>query len=346
MLPTAKSLWITFGLMISILWVSMLLALLIILLPSSVASKIAPLKTVHKRLRKGARHCLRMSTQGPFYRFLVWSGRKLSVGRLSSRCAQPSKLRPCASGRSEVLVTFTPELPAWNLFHEEDYVLAWRRSLEGPGGQAPQWHEKAYSRSDDCEELGGGRLRVFLAGLPEFAGLTLRVCAESPHGRGPWSQEAQVETLARPTDAGGFRGPLGPAAAGGGHASYSWEQSQNEVSFKVPIGDAKAKDLRFKSFPTRLEILRVGADGATGDLLVGPLSKRIRSDDTTWCIAESEAEGRHIDAQLVKAEALAKWPCLIEAGGHPRVDTRDISFFVGKDGLGGMTDLSSLDLYE
>jgi len=346
MMPTARSLWITVGLMISILWGSVLLAVLVVLLPSSAAARVAPLKAVHRRLRKAARHCLRMSTEGPFYRLIVWCGRKLCLGRLSSRCLAPCALKPVASGRSEALLTFTPQLPAWNLFHEEDYVLAWRRPLEGPGGRAPEWQEKVCVRRDDCEELSGGKLRVFLASLPEFAWVTIRICAVNAHGRGPWSQEVRVETLARPTDAGGFTGPLGPGAAGGARARYSWEQSQKEVSLRVPIGDAKAKDLRFKAYPTRLEILLVGANGSAEELLVGPLAKRIRSDDTTWCIAESEAEGRHIDAQLVKAEALTKWPCLIDADGHPRVDTRDISFFVGKDGLGGMTDLSSLDLYE
>lgn len=46
-----------------------------------------------------------------------------------------------------------------------------------------------------------------------------------------------------------------------------------------------------------------------------------------WEIEESERDGRHIALQIAKAEAMDKWPCLIEGADHPCIDVRLVKIF-------------------
>jgi len=245
------------------------------------------------------------------------------------------------TGWNEVSVTWSPALPS-NPFHEENYVIAWRMVSGDPGGAGEEWRERRLKRHEDCEELAGSKLRTHIERLPEQTLVSVRLCAENAWGRSGWGEEAQVETLARPSDEGGFRGPLGPA--GGAARSYRWSQTATEVWLKVPIGaDRKGRDIKFKVLSNRLEIRCVVPEGQSDELLVGTLHKRVKVDEATWEIDENAEDGRHMVVQLAKAEEMQKWPCAVEADGHPRIDTRLVRLFGKGMGAGG---LGGLDIFE
>lgn len=309
-------------------------SLVLVLLPSRLAGKLPKLvRRLRTRLLATVRRARELSAQGPFYRLGVWCGRKLGRGHLASLCVTPD-VRAKPSGNREVQVTLGPHLP-YNPFHEEDYVLAWRREDESDD----RWREKRFSSEHDCEKVAG-RLRVHLDGLPEHTALVLRGCAEHIRGRSPWSKEARVATMAKPGEDGGFVGPLGQACPP--EARYTWSQTQTEVSFKVPLrAEWKAKDIRFKWTPLRLEIRCAHGTIANGtdadNLLVGPMPKKVKTDEVFWSIEEDDTKlGRHLAVQMVKAEQYEKWPCLIEGDGHPHIDVRLLRFFTeGPGGFGG-----------
>lgn len=180
-------------------------------------------------------------------------------------------------------------------------------------------------------------------GLPEQTVVSFRICSANAWGRSEWSEEVQVETLARPNDDGGFTGPLGPAA-GDAARSYRWSQTSSELGLKVPIAaDRRGRDIKFKALSTRLEIRCTVPEGQPDELLVGPLHKRIKADEATWEIDENKEDGRHIVVQLTKADNMDKWPCLIDADGHPRIDTRLVRLFTKGMGMGG---LGGMDIFE
>lgn len=208
-----------------------------------------------------------------------------------------------------------------------------------PAGAGDEWAEYDVNHLGGCEEVGGRR-RVVVKKLPEGTSLRLRVCSLNNWGRSPWSAETLVETLAKPSALGGFHGPLQ-----GTDARYIWTQAGAEVALRLPIGPSrKAKDFKFKWTPTRLEIRRVDLPESDPDgevLLGGPLPKKIKCDEVFWSIDEDEAHGRHIHLQMAKVELMEKWPCLIDAPGHPRVDTSFIGQF--KEALRGV---QALDIWE
>jgi len=289
---------------------------------------------------------LMLSMQGPFFRFFIFLGRKCSCGYCSSRCRSPFSLRSKASGCSEVVLWWTP-CSTYNPFHEESYVVAWRRLVQD--GEM-EWQEQAADENDSPDKEGR-KWRFYLDGLPEQEKLALRVCAVNRHGRSPWSDEISVETLARPNKAGGFTGPLGPAGRECGSGTYTWTQNTKEIGVKVPILESwKARDIRFKATPHRLEMLYVGSRPLVGDadgrpagepqeLLVGTFPKKVRSDEVFWEIETGGDIGRHISIQMQKAETMEKWPSLLEGGAHPCIDTRLVRFLTKGAGSG-------FDIYE
>mmetsp|Transcript_116837 Transcript_116837/g.342133 ORF Transcript_116837/g.342133 Transcript_116837/m.342133 type:complete len:346 (-) Transcript_116837:90-1127(-) len=308
-------------------------AVVLLLLPHGIVGKIRLLRRLRSRLLKGCKRAIELSKEGPFYRLFVWCGRRCAFGRLSSRCREALSVKARATGWSEAVLTWSPCLPM-NPFHEENYVLAWRKA----GSSDEKWRERQVNRHDDCEELAGSKLRSYMDGLPEKTLVAVRLCAVNVWGRGEWSEEVQVETLARPNEDGGFTGPLGPA--GDNSRSYRWMQTASDIGLTLPIGpDRKARDIKFKALSSRLDIRCKVPEGESDELLVGPLHKRIKADEVTWEIEESAEHGRHLSVQLMKAEHMEKWPCLIEAAGHPRIDTRLVRLLgkgAGVAGLGGM----------
>jgi len=240
-------------------------------------------------------------------------------------------------------VTWTPRTPL-NPFHEENYVIAWRLGgSDAQGDDSAGWKERPLHRHDDCEEVDNKtKLRIFHDGLPELSPITFRIRAVNAWGQSDWSTEAQGKTLARPSEDGGFTGPLGPA--NDGHALYTWTQTNSEVGLKVPIGAGRrSKDIKFKVTPARIEIRYVVPEGLSDELLVGSFPKRIKTDEANWQIDETEEDGRHIVLQMQKAEKMEKWPSFIDGQEHPRIDTRLLRFFTNQMGMG---DMGGIDIFE
>lgn len=191
--------------------------------------------------------------------------------------------------------------------------------------QEPQWCERNFHADYDCEKKAG-RLRVLVDGLAEGKLVRLRACAENVWGRSSWSKEVQATTFSRPTEDGGGFGPLG--AVCGDQAKYRWSQTPTEVIVRVPMGqDVKARDIRFQAHRDRLDV-GLAAQGEVAHILRGALPKKVKSDETFWTVEEADRRfGRHLFIQLVKVEPYEKWPCLVEADGHPLIDTGLVRFF-------------------
>lgn len=319
--------------------------------------KVKLFRKLRNQLVKFCKRLVMLSMEGPFYRLLIWCGRRCSCGRISARCQPPHSLRLKATGWNEVCVTWATRKPM-NPFHEERYIISWRRIAEPSNGNENEengitwpWTEKCVEFKTDCEEIAGGRLRIFLGDLLEHTRIEARICAANVYGRTEWTELQSAQTLQRPCEDGGSTGPLGLAGRGG---QYTWTQSQNHIMIKVPIGATRGRDIRFKAYPSRIEVrdVSVAADSgvATGsdELLVGPFPKKIKADDVTWDIEESSEGDRYISAQFEKAEGMEKWPCLIEGAGHPIIDTRLAKLFTkGLDGMGmggGMP--GGIDIFE
>lgn len=306
----------------------------VMLFPTRVAKMFPkPVRTLRAKLFSWVRRARELSVEGPIYKLTIWWGRKLGRGFLASRCQAPD-IRAKPGGSREVQVTLTPRLP-YNPFHEEQYMLSWCREDE----ETPIWREKCYDPKCDCEVIAKGRVRVYLEGLPENTPIRVRARAVNARGHSEWTKEIPAETLAPPSEDGGYTGPLGPACEDG--AYYTWGQTKTEVTLWVPLRpEWTAKNIKFKWTPSRLE-LRCSANGTGADeVLIGPLNKRVKSDEVFWSIEEDKKFGRHLYVQMVKVEALDKWSCVIEAPGHPQVDTRLLRFFT--DGMSGLGDLSGL----
>lgn len=321
--PRSQDMSLFIGILGNVSLVLLAITVTVMLLPFGVVRKYKIVRKFRSFVVRNLKRLAALSAQGPFYRLFVHIGRKFAFGRLASRCSSPTLLRAKPAGCNEVTVSFTTNLPM-NPFHEETYVIAWRKQ------SGTSWIEREPEKSD-YEDLVG-RLRVLSERLPENAPLQFRVCAMSIWGRSAWSDEASVETFAKPSDDGGFVGPLGPAA--GEQKQYQWWQTMNEVHMKVPIpADMKAKDVFFKALPKSLEIRRKGASADCDALLVGPLPKKIKCDEANWYLEDNAEEGRYLSVQFRKAELMEKWHCLIDAKGHPCIDIRFVRLFPG--GLGG-----------
>jgi len=317
-------------------------SLVLLVLPGKWAAKLPrPARALRNRILGIWRRSRELTAEGPFYKLLVWGGKKLGKGYLASVPQAPSvKVKP--HGSNEVEVTLNPRLH-WNPFHEENYIISWCLAEE----EKPVWRSREFNGGHDCEKVGG-KLRTVVEGLPDNATLRLRAAAVNKRGQSAWSKAGEAETMARPSDGNGFTGPAGRAA--GRKALYSWTQTPTEVHVKIPLGPVpKARDIRFKCPGPRLEVhlseQAVGGPGKPTELLVGALFQKVRPDEIFWTIEEDDPIiGRHLQIQLVKAEPLQKWECLVEADGHPRVDTKYVRFWTAEDmtGLGGIGDLANL----
>jgi len=248
-------------------------------------------------------------------------------------------------GVGEVQVAFAPGVQVgflWNPFHDENYVVSWRRIPAGKERDAP-WHMREFNSEHEFERAGS-KLKTVVEGLPEHCEVAFRVAAVNKYGQSPWSSEVDTQTLLKPSDEGGATGPLGPGARAG--ARYAWSQSQTEVHARIPLcPEAAARDIRFRCTGARLEVRWAPEGGAAGDaaaeVLAGALLHRVKPDEVFWTVEERDAKlGRHLFVQMVKAEALQKWDCLIDAEDHERIDTRLVRFF--KDNMEGLSSLGDL----
>eukprot|EP00448_Togula_jolla_P017013 CAMPEP_0170581424 /NCGR_PEP_ID=MMETSP0224-20130122/7030_1 /TAXON_ID=285029 /ORGANISM="Togula jolla, Strain CCCM 725" /LENGTH=356 /DNA_ID=CAMNT_0010904555 /DNA_START=31 /DNA_END=1101 /DNA_ORIENTATION=+ len=320
-------------------------SIVVMVLPHSIVGQVKVLRRYRSYILKSFKRIAFLSTQGPLYRLFVWCGRRCSFGYLSSKCRPPQAMKVSPTGCSEVIAQWAPDQVALNPFHEETYVFAWRpadakenEQYREPGKSASwEWRERPLT-SNDVESVGGKRLKYLLADLPPLARVRCRVCSVNRRGRSDWSAEVEATTLARPHEEGGFIGPLGAASSGFSESrrQYRWTQSRTEVAFKAPLGDEwKAKDIKVKVTPSRLEVLYVGQQTDGEVLLAGPFPKRVKADEVFWEIETSDADGRHLSLQVTKAEQMEKWPCLIQGADHPCIDVRLVRLFTqGLDAAG------------
>jgi len=322
-------------------------SLSLLLMPSRFAGKLPkPLRFYRSKMLSWWRRARELSAEGPFYKLIVWAGKKVGRGYLASAPRAPTvKAKPHGCGEVEVLLG--SRFP-WNPFHEENYLLSWRPAPAEDGAEE-RWRYKEFNSEFDFEKTGG-KLRTIIDGLPENTTFHVRACAMNKRGASSQSKEAVVETMCKPSPQGGSTGPCGPAA-GGRKVRYTWSQNASEAHLKLPLAsNVRARDIRVKCTGLRLEIrlaeeAMADAAGKSGspDLLVGNLYKKVKPDEIFWTIEEEDAKfGRHLVVQLVKTEPAQKWECLIEGDGHSRIDIQHVRFFDGNDfaGLGG--DLSGL----
>eukprot|EP00401_Gymnodinium_catenatum_P077116 CAMPEP_0117506296 /NCGR_PEP_ID=MMETSP0784-20121206/25835_1 /TAXON_ID=39447 /ORGANISM="" /LENGTH=338 /DNA_ID=CAMNT_0005301765 /DNA_START=90 /DNA_END=1106 /DNA_ORIENTATION=- len=330
----------------------MVCCIVVLLLPYSFVARFRALRRVRAQIVKFWRRLRHLTVRSPLFRLFVFCGKRGCCGRLSSRCRQPQALKIASTGCTEVTLLWTPHVPSMNAYHEERYICATRPVTEQSGaeGDQAQWQEIELT-DDDVDVKKDGRYRAFIDKLPENTRLKVRICASNAWGRSTWSDEVSAETLARPKD-GGFTGPLGLVgkSLGSDRAHYRWTQKRGEVCLKIPIGaDWTGRDIRFKATSSRLEILYVPwkpgatkASNAVEDplnpeqvLLAGPFPMRAKADEVFWEIEETSEDGRHINVQIMKAQAMDKWPCAIEGEGHPHIDVRHVRIFTQEmDALG------------
>ncbi|CAE7844438.1 BOB1 [Symbiodinium microadriaticum] len=314
------------------------LTVVLLILPKRVLSKSKLVRTARNKLLRLLSRMVELSMQGPVALLVVWLGRKVFRGRLDSVPKPPHGVSPKAEGTYDVSVQFSPT-KGWNPFHQETYVVAFRK-------EGVNWLERPFKPGENLEDMSGdakkgNRFKATVDGLPIGTRITFRVCALSYWGRGPWSREASVSTMAKPSKDFGCTGPLGPARekTGSDKKQYVWLQTRNEVHIRIPVGtDVRGKDVKFKALPLRLQVdLAVG--GETLELLHGQLAHRINSDDATWYIDESKEEGRYIQITIFKLEALDRWSRVFEGDEHPEIDVRHVQWFVDPLNPGTLGDL-------
>ncbi|CAK9054097.1 unnamed protein product [Durusdinium trenchii] len=330
------------------LWIVLAFDTIMLMLVSCVILLVLPKKMLSKsKLVRSARNRLvrwlhRMVEPLPSMLLVVgtvWLGRKFGGGRLSNVPKAPHGVAAKAESMNDVCIKFSPT-KGWNLFHEENFVVSFARD------GCDLWQEQSFNKDNDCEDLSGSlkkgdRFKVVIAELPAFTRVKFRVCAISYWGRGPWSKEVTITTMAKPSKDLGFTGSLGPAweKTGSGKKEYIWLQTRNEVHVRIPIGpEVRGKDIKFRAQPHRLQVdLAVGTEAL--ELLHGSLANRIDSDDATWYIDESKDEGRFIQITIFKIEALARWTRVFEGDDHPEIDPRCVQWFVDPLNPGTLGDL-------
>jgi len=322
---------------------TMVSLLILIFMPKSILSKFRLLRKFRQRLVESWQKAVDLTLEGPVFRLWVWSGKKIFVGRLASMPRAPHGLKVKASGISEADVTLCPTW-GWNPFHEEDYVLAWRPQADIES----DWTASVLKRDEACEDISGKssrkntKLKTFIEKLPEGTTFQCRMAAVSIWGQGPWSKQVTFTTMSKPSVEWGSSGPLGPAAAatGSGKTQYRWVQTRNEIGIKVPVGpNTKAKDIKFKVTPKRLELRYGEGSGSSDVLLAGYLSKPIVPDEATWILDSSPEDGRHIAVTMFKTQLMDKWDKVFDGEEHTQIDEREVRWFVDPLASGTVGDL-------
>eukprot|EP00933_Yihiella_yeosuensis_P072728 TRINITY_DN81228_c0_g1_i1.p1 TRINITY_DN81228_c0_g1~~TRINITY_DN81228_c0_g1_i1.p1 ORF type:complete len:348 (+),score=64.65 TRINITY_DN81228_c0_g1_i1:84-1127(+) len=319
---------------------------IIALLPQKILKKSKLLRNQRNRIVKAVTRCLELTAEGPFFRLFVFLGKRFIGGRLSSRCRAPTNIKVINHTSYEVLVEFSPTV-GWNAFHEENYVIAYKRQSDD------EWIQREMSAQEECEDITpkagekerqkkGERYKCGIDNLTEFTPIVVKVAAVNHHGLGPWGREFKITTMARPYKDMGFKGPLGPAAAatGSGKTEYRWAQTKNEVHIRIPLGkDVKSKDIKFKALPKKLEIRFGDAPDGKDVLLSGYLIKPVTADEVTWYIDENADEGRHMSITMFKHEIMDKWNRIFDSDEHPMVDDGLIRFYTDALMPGSLGDL-------
>lgn len=290
------------------------------------------IRSIRLKVRRWFYRPVSLTMRGPFFRLGVKCAKRCGGSYMASSCRAPIKLVLKPVSCTEVEMKWTPAYP-FNPCHEEHYAVAWSRAEEPKDGKERKWHELEFESGqylpvDDKKTDDHGRYEKFkmrLDGLPEYTHIKLRVCAIGARGRGPWSREAEVETLAPPDENNGFVGAIEPSPpCDGARSVYHWYQSKHEVGVRIPLPeDWRPKQMRVKVTATRIEVRHV-ADAKQPDesrlVLAGTLSLKIKPDELYWECDTSELQGWHIHVTMRKADLMSKWASLLQGDAHPKVD--------------------------
>lgn len=343
--------------MVANLWLTFMVGTAaLILTPEKHINNLKPLVKFRKMVRSYLYRPVGLTMRGPFFRWFVKFVKNYGGSYFYSDCMAPIKVTATSTGACEVELKWKPVYP-FNPCHEEHYAVAWAKANEQvKEGAERTWRELEfihgdYAPVDEKKTDDQGRHEKFkltVDGLPEYTSLKFRICAVGKRGRGPWSKEIDVETLAPPDEFNGFIGAIGDNAPCEGKRSvYNWFQSKHEVGMRIPLPeDWKPKQLRVKATATKLDV-RYVPDPATPDdtkpVISGPLGSKIKPDELFWECEENEKEGWHLHIVLRKAELMEKWPCILQGDAHPKVDVKKLR--LGYEG-NLMTELGCHDLWE
>lgn len=191
--------------------------LTILLLPNAVAMPSSPLGQLRDNLRHALLPSVDSIIDSLLFRLFAYCSRCLCCGRLSSPCRVPHSLRAQAVTRSDVVLWWTPApvIPR-NVFHEEEYLVAWRPLKKESTTDASEnadesaaasrelaqwtdlvWTEVFMEGVEPADEEGKGQRRTaLLQDLPEGGAVRVRICAVSRCGRSEWcKEEIEVELL-------------------------------------------------------------------------------------------------------------------------------------------------------
>jgi hypothetical protein len=325
---------------------AMILAVLISITPAGLTKHISFVDWIRSWCRAKMFYYWQLSLEGPLFKAIGACGRRFGRGRLASKCRTPKAFKVKVCSCSEIDVAWTPQPPA-NPFHEEHYIISY--CLVGTDGKVGDWHEREMKEEDyfkkekeKPKEIGKSeRKRLKIAELPDRTKFRIRVCADGPGGRSPWSTEVCDATYAKPDEkTNGLKGPLAkdsPTEV----REYEWWQTKHEVglTFAIPA-DWRGKQINVKVLP-RSEGTEIKMLHEKGALLTGVLGGPVRKDEIDWTIEDADNGGKELRLTLHKEKLMQKWECFIE--GHQRVDPELLKLIYEGN---SMTELSSPDLWE
>ncbi|CAE7462212.1 BOB1, partial [Symbiodinium necroappetens] len=121
------------------------LTVVLLILPKRVLSKSKLVRTARNKLLRFLSRMVELSMQGPVALLVVWLGRKVFRGRLDSVPKPPHGVSPKAEGTYDVSVQFSPTR-VWNPFHQETYVVAFRK-------EGVNWLERPFKPGENLEDM-------------------------------------------------------------------------------------------------------------------------------------------------------------------------------------------------
>eukprot|EP00427_Karlodinium_veneficum_P024596 CAMPEP_0169105262 /NCGR_PEP_ID=MMETSP1015-20121227/23695_1 /TAXON_ID=342587 /ORGANISM="Karlodinium micrum, Strain CCMP2283" /LENGTH=295 /DNA_ID=CAMNT_0009166595 /DNA_START=198 /DNA_END=1085 /DNA_ORIENTATION=+ len=288
-----------------------------------------------------------LSLEGPLFKMIGRCGKSCGKGRCASRTKLPKNFKAKAVSTSEIVISWTPQLPA-NPFHDQFYIFSWRKVSDNG---AESWQEEILDRGDYSKfdekaavEIGKpSKLKWHFKDLATQTAYQIRFCVEGPKGRCEWSKEHRVSTFAEPNPKEDFYGGLsGPLASEAPTTvkEYHWSQSKHEVVMKFSIPDDwKGKDITCKVNPTTIDIRHT-----KGLLLKGTMGGKVRNDEVDWILeAGKDKEGKEFILTLRKEKVMQKWACFIDSDDHQKIDVELLQLF--HDG-NAMNELGTRDIWE
>lgn len=329
---------------------SLVISIVLMLTPSALVKPISPLHRLRCWLLAKMWYMWQLSLEGPLFKLIGRCGKSCCKKRCASRAKLPKGLKVKVISTSEMIISWTPQIPA-NPFHEQFYVFSWRKVSDKDD---EVWHEEildkgTYSKFEEKAPVEIGKpmkLKWHFKDLPTQTAYLLRFCTEGPKGRCAWSKEMRVSTFAEPNTKedfyGGLSGPL-DAKTPTDAKEYHWWQSKHEVGLTISIPDEwKGKEMECKVLRDKIDIKHT----TKGPLLKGSLGGIVRADEIDWTLESKSGKdeaGKQFILTLRKEKVMQKWSCFIDSDDHQKIDVELLQLF--HDG-NAMNELGTRDLWE